>query len=223
MGDTEIDRKIGLLQACWGFFDGVAARVSAEMRKGPRGRRARSRPDHPAHHPHRERGLRQAAGVANPEEGALTPKGLRDHRETYVATMRAYNTGEGKRMRSWNLPFLIRHTAPVSHARPHLGDGGQGPLRRTSGLTRALPWSPSSTATRSLTRRTRRCRASTRAPYALFVTFAVDISARTIDSCVVGCSLAIDSPVHESMESFADKGPGTVPQRGDVEATRPRC
>jgi hypothetical protein len=25
--------------------------------------------------------------------------------------MRAYNAGDGKRMRSWNLPFLIRHSA----------------------------------------------------------------------------------------------------------------
>jgi len=30
MDDTDIDRKIGLLGACWGFFDAVAARVSAE-------------------------------------------------------------------------------------------------------------------------------------------------------------------------------------------------
>jgi hypothetical protein len=37
MGGTEIDRKIGLLCACWEFFDAVAARVSAEMRKVPRG------------------------------------------------------------------------------------------------------------------------------------------------------------------------------------------
>ena len=37
MDDTEIDRKIGCSSACWGFFDAVAARVSAEMRKGPRG------------------------------------------------------------------------------------------------------------------------------------------------------------------------------------------
>ena len=31
---------------------------------------------------------------------------------TYVAAMRAYNAGEiEKRMRSWTLPFLIRHSA----------------------------------------------------------------------------------------------------------------
>jgi hypothetical protein len=37
LSDTEFDRKITLLRACGTFFDGVAARVSEEMRKGPRG------------------------------------------------------------------------------------------------------------------------------------------------------------------------------------------
>ena len=37
MSDAELERAITLLRACWAFFDGVAARVSPEMRKGPRG------------------------------------------------------------------------------------------------------------------------------------------------------------------------------------------
>ena len=37
MREAELDRAITLLQACWKYFDGVAARVSPEMRKGPRG------------------------------------------------------------------------------------------------------------------------------------------------------------------------------------------
>ena len=38
---------------------------------------------------------------------------MRDYREQYVASMRAYNAGKdiGARMRSWNLPFLVRHSA----------------------------------------------------------------------------------------------------------------
>ncbi|MDQ3734164.1 MAG: hypothetical protein M3400_09245 [Actinomycetota bacterium] len=111
MDDTEIDRKIGLLRACWGFFDAVAARVSAEMRKGPRGG-GRDR-DRIIRHTIRNESeeFAKRVGLLIPEEGALTPKGLRDYREAYVAAMRAYNAGEGKRMRSWNLPFLIRHSA----------------------------------------------------------------------------------------------------------------
>src|SRR5215216_3236750 len=37
MGEAELERGITLLRACWTYFDGVAARVSPEMRKGPRG------------------------------------------------------------------------------------------------------------------------------------------------------------------------------------------
>ena len=33
------------------------------------------------------------------------------YREAYVQAMHAYNRGEGKRMQSWTLPFLIRHSA----------------------------------------------------------------------------------------------------------------
>jgi hypothetical protein len=111
MGDVELDRKITLLRACWKHFDAVGSRVSAEMRKGPRGG-GRER-DEIIRHVIRVESLDFAKrlGLREAEDSALTPKGLRDHRDEYVATMRAYNAGEGKRMRSWNLPFLIRHSA----------------------------------------------------------------------------------------------------------------
>ena len=111
MDEAELDRNIRLMQACWGFFDEVAASVSPEMRKGPRGG-GRDR-EHIVRHTIRNESeaFAKRLGLRIPENGALTPKGLRDHRTSYVAAMRAYNAGEGKRMRSWNLPFLIRHTA----------------------------------------------------------------------------------------------------------------
>lgn len=111
MDATEIDRKIRLLRACWGFFDLAAARVSAQMRKGPRGG-GRDRDQIIGHTIRTEsEDFAKRLGLRIPEGGALTPKALRDYRDTYVAAMRAYNAGEGKRMRSWNLPFLIRHSA----------------------------------------------------------------------------------------------------------------
>jgi hypothetical protein len=111
MGDGELDRKITLLQACWEYFDAVAARVSVDMRKGPRGG-GRDR-DTIVRHTIRVESeeFAKRLGLRIPERGALTPEGLRDYRADYLATMRAYNAGEGKRMRSWNLPFLIRHSA----------------------------------------------------------------------------------------------------------------
>ncbi|MDQ1700154.1 MAG: hypothetical protein QOG34_2017, partial [Frankiaceae bacterium] len=110
MDDADLDRKLAVLQACWTYFDGVAARVSAEMRKGPRGG-GRNR-DVIIRHTIRTESedFAKKVGLRIPERAALTPEGLREHRENYVAAMRAYNAGEGKRMRSWNLPFLIRHS-----------------------------------------------------------------------------------------------------------------
>jgi hypothetical protein len=111
MGEAELERGITLLQACWAFFDDVAARVSPEMRKGPRGG-GRDR-DRIIRHTIRTESedFAKKVGVRIPEEAALSPEGLRQHRETYVAAMRAYNAGEVEgRMRSWSLPFLIRHS-----------------------------------------------------------------------------------------------------------------
>jgi hypothetical protein len=112
MTEAQLERGITLLRACWAFFDGVAARVSPVMRKGPRGG-GRDR-DRIIRHTIRTESedFAKQVGLRNPEEGALSPDGLRDHRETYVAAMRAYNAGEvTRRMRSWTLPFLIRHSA----------------------------------------------------------------------------------------------------------------
>jgi len=109
--DDELDRKIALLRACWTYFDGVAARVSAEMRRGPRGG-GRDRDTIIRHTVRTEsEDFAKRLGLRIPERAALTSAGLREHRETYVATMRTYNAGEGKRMRSWNLPFVLRHSA----------------------------------------------------------------------------------------------------------------
>jgi len=111
MDEADLERKITLLQACWAFFDDVAASVSAEMRKGPRGG-GRDR-DVIIRHTIRTESedFAKRLGLRIPERGALEPEALRDYRTAYVRTMRAYNAGEGKRMRSWNLPFLIRHSA----------------------------------------------------------------------------------------------------------------
>ena len=112
MGEAELERGITLLRACWAFFGGVAARVSPEMRKGPRGGgRDRDRIIGHTIRTESEDFARQV-GLQTSEGLALTPDGLRQHRDSYVAAMRSYNAGEvTRRMRSWTLPFLIRHSA----------------------------------------------------------------------------------------------------------------
>ena len=111
MTEAEFDRAITQLRAAWTFFDSVAARVSPEMRKGPRGG-GRDR-DRIISHVIRweSENLAGGVGLKIPEDGAMTPDGLRKYREAYVEAMRAYNAGEGKRMRSSTLPYLIRHCA----------------------------------------------------------------------------------------------------------------
>lgn len=112
LDESDLERKLTLLQACWAFFDGVAARVSPEMRRGPRGGgRDRNRIIRHTIRTESEDFAKQV-GLRIPEEAALSPEGLRQHRETYLAAIRAYNAGKvDKKMRSWTLPFLIRHSA----------------------------------------------------------------------------------------------------------------
>ncbi len=111
MSDPEFERKVKLLRSTWKFFDAVSARVSAEMRKGPRGG-GRDRNRIVRHTIRTEsEDFAKRLGLRIPEEGALSPDGLAAHRKSYIAAMRAYNRGEGKRMVTWTLPFLIRHSA----------------------------------------------------------------------------------------------------------------
>ena len=109
--DAELERGLTLLRAAWEYFDAVAARVSPEMQKGPRGG-GRER-DEIIRHVIRVETLDFAArvGLKFTEETVPFGTALPGYREDYVAAMRAYNAGEGERMRKWNLPFVIRHSA----------------------------------------------------------------------------------------------------------------
>ena len=110
--EADLERRLTLLQAAWAFFDGVAARVSPQMRTGPRGG-GRDR-DRIIRHTVRTESedFAKQVGIRNPELFALTPDGLRQHRATYLAAIRDYNAGKvDRKMRSWTLPFLIRHSA----------------------------------------------------------------------------------------------------------------
>ena len=112
MTEAELERRITLLRACWEFFDGVAARVSPEMRKGPRGG-GRDR-DRIIRHVIRTESedFAKQVGIRIPEEAALSPEGLLQHRTDYVEAIRSANAGEiERRARSWTLWFLIRHSA----------------------------------------------------------------------------------------------------------------
>ena len=110
MSDADLDRKLALLRACWDYFDAVGARVSPELQKGPRGG-GRDR-DQILRHTIRTESedFAKRVGLRLPEGGAMEPGRLEEYRAAYVAAMRDYNLGGAKRMRTWNLPFLIRHS-----------------------------------------------------------------------------------------------------------------
>ena len=112
MSADELERELMLMQACWAFFDDVRARVSPEMRKGPRGG-GRDR-DHIVRHTFAvEQDWAGGVGVITPDGGLLTDEELKAYRAAYCQAVREYHS-QGKwagNKAKWPLRFLIRHTA----------------------------------------------------------------------------------------------------------------
>ena len=109
MASEELARELTLMQACWAFFDAVRLRVSAELKKGPRGG-GRNR-DHIVRHTFlTEQDWAAKIGVATTQGAMLADEGLRAHRDAYCKAIQAFHA-EGKMARTWPLRFLIRHTA----------------------------------------------------------------------------------------------------------------
>lgn len=109
LSQEELERELTLMQACWAYFDDVRGRVSAEMRKGPRGG-GRDR-DHIVGHTIRvEHEWAAKVGAPTLEEELLLGAGLQAHRDAYCNGIRAFHA-EGKMARTWPLRYLVRHTA----------------------------------------------------------------------------------------------------------------
>jgi hypothetical protein len=109
MSDEECERKLAVLEACWTYFDRVAARVTPELKKGPRGG-GRDRAQIINHIFVNERQWGRMVGIDTPEDAILTPRGLGTHRDAYLQAIREYNAA-GESPRTWRLQFLLRHTA----------------------------------------------------------------------------------------------------------------
>jgi hypothetical protein len=109
LSSEALERELTLMQACWAFFDGVRLRVSAEMRKGPRGG-GRDRDRIVRHTLGAEQDWAPKVGVPTPQGALLTDEGLQAHRDAYCSAIRAFHA-QGKMARTWPLRYLIRHTA----------------------------------------------------------------------------------------------------------------
>jgi hypothetical protein len=110
MTEAECERRIAILRACWATFDEVAARVSPELRKGPRGG-GRDR-DRIVRHTNGAEILEHAkkVGVATPVEALDDPARMAAHRDAFVAGIRDH-CARGEQGRTWTLPFLVRRCA----------------------------------------------------------------------------------------------------------------
>jgi len=115
MTEADCERKLALLQACWAYFDAVPGRVSAELRKGPRGG-GRDRDRIVAHTRGSEREFAKKLGIHEEHDQVHTPDGLVAHRTAYLEAIREHRA-RAAGARSWTLQFLIRRSA--SHLLDH--------------------------------------------------------------------------------------------------------
>jgi hypothetical protein len=110
MTEADFERKIALLRACWRTFDEVAAQVSRELRKGPRGGGW-----------DKDRIIRHVNGAEIDEfapkvgvrvalETRDEPDALRAYRDAFVEAIGEHHA-RGEPARSWALQFLIRRCA----------------------------------------------------------------------------------------------------------------
>ncbi len=110
MTDADFERKLALLQAAWATFDDTAARVSAELRKGPRGGgREKDRIINHANGAEIDE-FAPKVGVKVPLETRDDSDALSTYRNDFAEALRDHHV-RGERARSWELQFLIRRCA----------------------------------------------------------------------------------------------------------------
>ncbi len=106
----ELERQIAVVEAGWSFFDQVAASVSAELRKGPRG----GGRDHDAIIDHvfqAERGYVTSLGLKRFELPLDDARVIAEHREEVVAALRELGPNTGLGGRKWPVRYVIRRMA----------------------------------------------------------------------------------------------------------------
>mgnify|MGYP001822081468 CR=1 FL=1 len=110
MTEADLGRKLALLRASWSTFDDTAARVSAELRKGPRGG-GRERDRIIQHVNGAEiHEFAPKVGVKVSLETRDDPEALSAYRDDFADAIRGHHV-RGEPARSWAVQFLIRRCA----------------------------------------------------------------------------------------------------------------
>ena len=109
MDQATFDRQIKLLRAAWAEFDAIAARVSAELRPGPRGG-GRDRDRIVRHVLATEGDFSKRVKAPAALEDMQSRAGRATHRDRYIKAMRGWRA-EGRPLGNWTIPYLLRHTA----------------------------------------------------------------------------------------------------------------
>jgi hypothetical protein len=107
MTEAECERRIAILRACWATFDDVAARVSPDLRPGPRGGgRDRDRIIRHTNGAELDEHAKKV-GIVTPLDALGDPVRIAAHRDAFVDAIREH-CARGVTGRSWTLQFLIR-------------------------------------------------------------------------------------------------------------------
>jgi hypothetical protein len=109
MSEAELERELSLLQGCWTFFDDVRGRVSAVLRKGPRGG-GWDRDELVWHTVANEMAWGTGLGLPKRPDSMPGDAELQRHRVAYLDGIREYHA-QGKTAGKWPLRYLIRHSA----------------------------------------------------------------------------------------------------------------
>lgn len=110
MTEAECQRQLVLLRACWTEFNDVASKVSAELRKGPRGG-GRDRDKIIDHVVQADRGYARRIGVRTPTFDSFDAKAVSAHHEAVFAAIPLLRNGDPAQPKGWPVQYFIRRAA----------------------------------------------------------------------------------------------------------------
>jgi hypothetical protein len=107
---AELERQLSLLRASWALFDEIAATVTPELRKGPRGG-GRNRDGIVAHVVEADRNYARRIGVRTSKFDAIDRVALHEHREAVFAIVPELRGGEPVSPNGWPVRYALRRMA----------------------------------------------------------------------------------------------------------------